>query len=123
MNNMSDWLEIENETDKNNNILDEIKKINDRLDTLEAKINIQNENTKIIMEGLKEIVNEFIKVEKEEIKPMLTEISKSQQKIANEPINNVLEYNRLWRIYSNNFRQNVTQNSSNILTQLALNKH
>ena len=31
-----------------------------------------------------------------------------------------IEQNRLWRLYSNNFRQNSQSNNSNIMTQLSL---
>lgn len=73
------------------------------------------------------VMDKFITLENEEIKPILNQINNNQTKMSNNSIllpsfEKTVEQNRLWRLYSNNFRQNTSINTHNILTQLSLTK-
>ena len=70
-------------------------------------------------------MDKFITLENDEIKPILNQINNNQTKMSNNSIllpsfEKTIEQNRLWRLYSNNFRQNVSTNTQNIVTQLSL---
>ena len=71
-----------------------------------------------------QVMEKFMKLETEEISPKLDQISRAQHITANSIIlpsfEKTVEQNRLWRLYSNNFRQNTSLNTSNLLTQLSL---
>jgi hypothetical protein len=135
MDNSAEWLEIQSDNDmrkKLDRILIELSNINTRLCKMEEKIeDYENRNkttdtqiSKMLLENREiftNVMNKFMSLEKDEIQPMLAEINNNHKKIVSEPIKSVLEYNRQWRIYSNNFRQNIVSNNTNILTQMALN--
>ena len=69
------------------------------------------------------IMDKFMKMEIEEIKPILNKINNAQNMNANSILlpsfEKTIEQNRLWRLYSNNFRQNTSVNTTNILSQFA----
>ena len=120
------------------NIDDNIKEIDLDIEDFEKEIdsmknemtNTKNEmtNTKnTLMENRQiftQVMEKFMKLEKEEISPKLDQISRAQHITANSIIlpsfEKTVEQNRLWRLYSNNFRQNTSLNTSNLLTQLSL---
>lgn len=115
------------------NIDDNIKEIDLDIEDFEKEVdNMKCEmtNTKTTLMENREIftkvMERFMKLETEEIKPKLDQISNQQQITANSIIlpsfEKTIEQNRLWRLYSNNFRQNTSLNTSNLLTQLSLAK-
>jgi hypothetical protein len=63
-------------------------------------------------------MDNFIKYENNEIKPRLDQLTGGQ--IILPSIEKTIEQNRLWRLYSNNFRQNTAANISNLATQMTL---
>ena len=69
------------------------------------------------------IMDKFMKMEIEEIKPILNKINNAQNMNTNSILlpsfEKTIEQNRLWRLYSNNFRQNTSVNTTNILSQFA----
>jgi methionine synthase II (cobalamin-independent) len=115
------------------NIDDNIKEIDIDIEDFEKEIDnmkVEMKETKITLMENREIftgvMDKFMKLEIEEIKPILNQINNAQKIKANSIIlpsfEKTIEQNRLWRLYSNNFRQNTSLNTSNILTQLALSK-
>lgn len=120
------------------NIDDNIKEIDLDIEDFEKEIDsMKNEmiftknemtNTKnTLMENRQiftQVMEKFMKLETEEISPKLDQISRAQHITANSIIlpsfEKTVEQNRLWRLYSNNFRQNTSLNTSNLLTQLSL---
>ena len=107
-----------------NDIEHEINTIHIDMDIIKK----ENQDTrKMLMENrviFRDVMNKFIYLENEEIKPILNEINK-QTKISNNSFQlptfqKTVEQNRLWRLYSNNFRQNISTNTQNIITQLSL---
>ena len=107
--------EIENEIISVHNDMNIIKKENqDTRNTL-------MENRQIFTQ----VMDKFMALENNEIKPILNQININQEKISNNSImfpsfERTVEQNRLWRLYSNNFRQNMSSNGQNIITQLSL---
>lgn len=107
-----------------NDIEQEINTIHNDMDIIKK----ENQDTrKTLMENREiftDVMNKFINLENEEIKPILNQINK-QTKISNNSFvlptfQKTIEQNRLWRLYSNNFRQNTSLNTQNIITQLSL---
>lgn len=107
--------EIENEIISVHNDMNIIKKENqDTRNTL-------MENRQIFTQ----VMDKFMALENNEIKPILNQININQEKMSNSSImipsfEKTVEQNRLWRLYSNNFRQNISSNTQNIITQLSL---
>jgi len=125
----SDFQEMMNINLKN--IDTNIKDIDNDIECFEKEIeNIKLEvtNTKTtLMENrniFTGVMDKFMKLENEEIKPKLEMLTNNKNYSPNTFIfpNNekTVEQNRLWRLYSNNFRQNSQSNNSNIITQLSL---
>lgn len=95
-------------------------------------IKLENQETrKTLMENREiftQVMNKFIDLENDEIKPILNQINNNQTKMSNNSIllpsfQKTVEQNRLWRLYSNNFRQNTSVNTQNIVTQLSLSNY
>jgi hypothetical protein len=116
--------------DKNINDID--IEIENEINSIHTDMNIikqENQDTrKTLMENREiftKVMNKFITLENEEIKPILNQINNNQTKMTNNSIllpsfEKTVEQNRLWRLYSNNFRQNTSINNNNIITQLSL---
>jgi hypothetical protein len=113
------------------NIDANIKEIDHDIEGFEKEIdNIKTEvsNTKTTLLENRNIftcvMDKFMKLENEEIKPKLEMLTNNKNFTPNTFIfpNNekTIEQNRLWRLYSNNFRQNSQSNNSNIITQMSL---
>ena len=114
------------------NIDTNMKEIDNDIEGFEKEIeNIKGEvsNTKTTLLENRNIftcvMEKFMKLENEEIKPKLEMLTNNKNFSPNNFIfhnNNerTIEQNRLWRLYSNNFRQNSQSNNTNILTQLSL---
>ena len=94
----------------------------------ETMKNVMSNTTKTLMENREiftKVMDKFIKYETDEITPRLDQLTQAQHNInANSIIlpsfEKTVEQNRLWRLYSNNFRQNSSTNHSNLATQLSL---
>jgi hypothetical protein len=105
-----------------------LKNIDDNMKEVDTMKSVMSNTTKILMENREiftKVMDKFIKYETEEIKPKLDQITQAQHNInANSIIlpsfEKTVEQNRLWRLYSNNFRQNTSMNQSNLATQLSL---
>jgi hypothetical protein len=109
--------------------------IEHEINAIHADMNVikqENQDTrKTLMENREiftQVMDKFITLENEEIKPILNQISNNQTKMSNNSIllpsfQKTVEQNRLWRLYSNNFRQNTSINSQNIITQLSLSNY
>jgi len=132
-----DLKEINNRLTKTENRIDDISssiiKLNDTINQkYEEEIkSIRTENTdtrNILMENRQvftNVMDSFMKLEKNEIQPMLKELKQDKSLLNAKSLlipsyEKTLEQNRIWRLYSNNFRQNITSNCGNILTQLSL---
>ena len=113
------------------NIDENIREIDTDIEDFEKEVeNVKNqmvETRTTLMENREiftKVMDKFMKLETEEIKPKLDFITNHQQITANALIlpsyEKTLEQNRLWRLYSNHFRQNTSANQTNILTQLSL---
>jgi hypothetical protein len=113
------------------NIDTNMKEIDNDFECFEKEIEkIKGEvsNTKITLMENRDIftgvMEKFMKLENEEIKPKLEILTNNRNFSPNNFIfpNNekTIEQNRLWRLYSNNFRQNSYSNNSNIITQMSL---
>ena len=92
-----------------------------RLEIDQMKIEMENTN-KTLMENraiFTNVMDNFIKYENNEIKPRLDQITGGGQIIL-PSFEKTIEQNRLWRLYSNNFRQNAVANTSNLATQMTL---
>ena len=106
--------------------------IENEISTIHADMNVikqENQDTrKTLMENREiftRVMEKFITLENDEIKPILNQINNNQTKMSNNSIllpsfQKTVEQNRLWRLYSNNFRQNTSINTQNIITQLSL---
>jgi len=106
--------------------------IEHEINTIHNDMNIirqENQDTrKTLMENREiftRVMDKFITLENDEIKPILNQINNNQTKMSNNSIlipsfQKTVEQNRLWRLYSNNFRQNTSSNTQNIMTQLSL---
>ena len=106
--------------------------IENEISTIHGDMNIikqENQDTrKTLMENREiftRVMEKFITLENDEIKPILNQINNNQTKMSNNSIllpsfQKTVEQNRLWRLYSNNFRQNTSINTQNIITQLSL---
>ena len=106
--------------------------IENEINTIHSDMNVikqENQDTrKTLMENREiftRVMEKFIRLENDEIKPILNQISNNQTKMSNNSIllpsfQKTVEQNRLWRLYSNNFRQNTSINTQNIITQLSL---
>jgi hypothetical protein len=108
-----------------NDIENEINTIHDDMNIIKK----ENQDTRQTLMENREIftrvMDKFITLENDEIKPILNQINNNQTKMSNNSIllpsfEKTIEQNRLWRLYSNNFRQNVSTNTQNIITQLSL---
>jgi hemerythrin-like domain-containing protein len=109
--------------------------IENEINTIHNDMNIikqENQDTrKTLMENREiftQVMNKFINLENDEIKPILNQINNNQTKMSNNSIllpsfQKTVEQNRLWRLYSNNFRQNTSVNTQNIVTQLSLSNY
>ena len=105
-----------------------LKNVGDNMKEVDTMKSVMSNTTKILMENREiftKVMDKFIKYETEEIKPKLDQITQAQHNInANSIIlpsfEKTVEQNRLWRLYSNNFRQNTSMNQSNLATQLSL---
>lgn len=103
----------------------EISRVHNDMETIRQE---SQDTRKTLMENREiftKVMDKFITLEKEEIKPILNQITSNQEKITTGSIflpsfEKTIEQNRLWRLYSNNYRQNVAKNNQNILTQLSL---
>ena len=114
------------------NIDDNMKEIDTDLTEFEKEVdtmkNVMSNTTKTLMENREiftKVMDKFIKYETDEITPRLDQITQAQHSMnANSIIlpsfERTVEQNRLWRLYSNNFRQNTSMNHSNLATQIAL---
>lgn len=113
------------------NIDENIREIDNDIEDFEKEVeNVKQQMTDTkttLMENREiftKVMEKFMKLETEEIKPKLEQITNNQQIAANALIlpsyEKTVEQNRLWRLYSNHYRQNTTQNNTNILTQLSL---
>jgi hypothetical protein len=113
------------------NIDTNMKEIDNDIECFEKEIEkIKGEvsNTKITLMENRDIftgvMEKFMKLENEEIKPKLEMLTNNKNFSPNNFIfpNNekTIEQNRLWRLYSNNFRQSSHSNNSNIITQMSL---
>jgi hypothetical protein len=114
------------------NIDDNMKEIDTDLTEFEKEVdtmkNVMSNTTKTLMENREiftKVMDKFIKYETDEITPRLDQITQAQNNMnANSIIlpsfERTVEQNRLWRLYSNNFRQNTSMNHSNLATQLSL---
>ena len=123
--------EIQEKMSKNlKNIDDNMKDIDHDIEYFEKEVECvkrEIEHTKTTLMENREIftkvMDKFMKLENEEIKPKLEQITNlSANSIIIPSYERTLEQNRLWRLYSNHFRQNVVANSTNIMTQLSLSK-
>ena len=106
--------------------------IENEINTIHTDMNVikqENQDTrKTLMENREiftRVMEKFITLENDEIKPILNQINNNQTKMSNNSIllpsfQKTVEQNRLWRLYSNNFRQNTSINTQNIITQLSL---
>jgi hypothetical protein len=111
---------------------DNMKEIDTDLADFEKEVDTMksamSNTTKTLMENREiftKVMDKFIKYETDEITPRLDQITQAQHNInANSIIlptfERTIEQNRLWRLYSNNFRQNSSMNHSNLATQLSL---
>jgi hypothetical protein len=109
--------------------------IENEINTIHADMNVikqENQDTrKTLMENREiftRVMDKFITLENDEIKPILNQINNNQTNMSNNSIllpsfQKTVEQNRLWRLYSNNFRQNTSINSQNIITQLSLSNY
>jgi len=113
------------------NIDENIREIDNDIEDFEKEVeNVKyqmNETKNTLMENREiftKVMEKFMKLENEEIKPKLEQITNNQQITTNALIlpsyEKTVEQNRLWRLYSNHYRQNTILNNANILTQLAL---
>ena len=113
------------------NIDENIREIDNDIEDFEKEVeNVKQEislTKTTLMENREiftKVMEKFMKLETEEIKPKLEQITNQQQITANALIlpsyEKTVEQNRLWRLYSNHYRQNTTLNNANILTQLSL---
>jgi len=87
----------------------------------QMKNEIENTN-KTLMENraiFTNVMDNFIKYENNEIKPRLDQLT-GGGKLILPSLEKTIEQNRLWRLYSNNFRQNTAANVSNLATQMTL---
>ena len=124
--------EIQDKMNQNlKNIDNNIKEIDQDIEYFEKEIaNTKNEiaNTKNTLIENRQIFNEvmdkFMKLDTEDMNSKLNITSRAQHITANSIIlpsfEKTVEQNRLWRLYSNNFRQNTSLNTSNLLTQFSL---
>jgi len=125
-------LKIERQQERDAQRMDELQKsvqdihqkmtVQDhRLEIDGMKIEIENAN-KTLMENREiftKVMDNFIKYENNEIKPRLDQITGGNAFLL-PSFEKTIEQNRLWRLYSNNFRQNSAANTSNLATQMTL---
>lgn len=125
-------LKIERQQERDAQRMDELQKsvqdihqkmtVQDhRLEIDGMKIEIENAN-KTLMENREiftKVMDNFIKYENNEIKPRLDQITGGNSFLL-PSFEKTIEQNRLWRLYSNNFRQNSAANTSNLATQMTL---
>lgn len=125
-------LKIERQQELDAMRLDELQKtvqdiqqkmtVHDHRQEIDQMKNEMENTNKTLMENraiFTNVMDNFIKYENNEIKPRLDQLTGGGQIIL-PSIEKTIEQNRLWRLYSNNFRQNTAANVSNIATQMTL---
>jgi hypothetical protein len=126
-------LKIERQQERDAERMDELQKTvqdiqqkmitqDHRVEIDRMKIEIENSN-KTLMENREiftKVMDNFIKYENNEIKPRLDQITCVGNALILPSFEKTIEQNRLWRLYSNNFRQNSAANTSNLATQMTL---
>jgi hemerythrin-like domain-containing protein len=124
-------LKIERQQELDAMRLDELQKtvqdiqqkmtVHDHRQEIDQMKNEMENTNKTLMENraiFTNVMDNFIKYENNEIKPRLDQLTGGQ--IILPSIEKTIEQNRLWRLYSNNFRQNTAANVSNLATQMTL---
>lgn len=107
-----------------------VSEINQNLHNLDLNVDEINTNIDILDERVEKITAENegfradFKYSKDEINRLVKSFHNLEEQKAVQiltPYEKTVEQNRLWRLYSNNYRVNSVANNDNILKQLALN--
>ena len=120
------WKAIHDNSIVLSNLHTIIQKMEKRLDEQSQTIrDLQNQlNTNLVNidKNMKEIDTDIEEFEKDiaETKTILSQLVSSEKTTTLAPsMQQTIEQNRLWRLYSNNFRTNSIANQTNLATQMA----